>query len=70
MIVEVENIGAIYLTCNTSSSVHTKHVDLQYHFICGFYQQGVLLVTLVNIKLQCSDLMTKNVNAVTHEDHA
>ena len=70
MIVEVDNIGAIYLTRNASSSVRTRHVDLQYHFVREFYQQGILQVVFVNTKMQQSDIMTKNVDPATYERHA
>ena len=70
MIVEVDNIGAIYLTHNASSSVCTRHVDLQFHFVRKFYQQGILQVVFVNTKMQQPDIMTKNVNPVTYERHA
>ena len=70
MIVEVDNIGAIYLTRNSSTSVRTRHVDLQYHFVREFYQQGILQVVFVNTKMQQSDIMTKNVDPATYERHA
>ena len=70
MIVEVDNIGAIYLTRNASSSVRTRHVDLQFHFVREFYQQGILQVVFVNTTMQQSDIMTKNVNPTTYDRHA
>ncbi len=33
IIVEINNVGAIYLANNNTTHQHTKHVDMHYHFI-------------------------------------
>ena len=38
----VDNIGAIFLSENTSVSQQTKHIDLRHHFIWDYVEDGTV----------------------------
>jgi hypothetical protein len=42
IIVRVDNIGAIFMTENVSTSSRTKHVDVKYHFVCEYVEDGFI----------------------------
>ena len=58
--VHVDNIGAIYLTKNATSSNRTKHVDTRYHFVREYVDNGTLKIIYVQSKDNDADVMTKN----------
>ena len=69
MVVNVDNLGAIYITQNAGSSVCTCHVDIDIHFVREFHEDGVLLVRFINIKLNTAEVLTKNTDATTFKCH-
>ena len=69
VIVEVDNLGAIYLANNANSSVRTKHVDVHYHFVRDYCERGITLVRFVSGAFQRSDIMTKNTSSTIYEKH-
>ena len=48
VMVEVDNIGAIYLANNAGSSIRTKHVDIQFHFVREYCENGATLVRFIS----------------------
>lgn len=69
VIVEVDNLGTIYLANNASSSVCTKHIDIHYHFVQDYCEHGIVLVHLVLGTFQRSDVMTKNTSSAIYKKH-
>lgn len=69
IIVQVDNLGAIYLAKNAGSSVRTKHVDINFHFVREYCKDNVVLVQFVYTHLNPSDVMTKNTSSSTYESH-
>ena len=51
VIVYVDNLGAIYISKNTGSSTHTKHIDINYHYVKEFVDSGFCLACFVNTLL-------------------
>jgi hypothetical protein len=46
VIVRVDNIGAIFMAENVTTSTRTRHVDVRYHFVREFVEDGVKMVIL------------------------
>ena len=70
IIVHVDNIGAIYLATNNLSSQRTKHVDIRYHYVKEYIEDGVVKVQFVRSEDNNSDICTKNLNGELLDKHA
>jgi len=42
IIVRVDNIGAIFMLENLTTSQRTKHIDIRYHFVHEFMEDGFI----------------------------
>ena len=62
IIVRVDNIGAIYLSGNASSSTRTKHIDTRYHFVKDYIEDGIVKIKFVKSEDNDTDLFTKNLS--------
>jgi hypothetical protein len=60
IIIKVDNVGAIYLANNYTSSQLTKHIDIRQHFIREFIEDGILKVIFVKSEDNDADIYTKN----------
>jgi hypothetical protein len=69
VIVFVDNVGAIYMGNNASTSARTRHVDTRYHFVREFIVEGRILVKFVRSEQNLSDGFTKNVKGEIYENH-
>ena len=47
VIVRVDNVGAIFMAENVSTSPRTKHVDVRYHFVREFVEDGFIKIIFV-----------------------
>ena len=47
IVIRVDNIGAIFMSENVAVSPRTKHVDVCYHFVREFVQDGFMKVIFV-----------------------
>ena len=47
IIVNVDNIGAIYLATTAKTGNRTKHIDTRYHFVREYVEKGILKVVFV-----------------------
>ena len=52
-------ISAIRLVKNSEFHTRTKHVDIQYHFIGGQFQDKVIDLEYIPTPLQTADILTK-----------
>jgi hypothetical protein len=71
IIIETDNIGAIYFSNNHTTSQRMKHVDTRYHFVRNFIEDGILKVQFVRSAENEADIFTKNVTTdlfVKHRD--
>merc|ERR1712013_120196 len=68
--VHVDNVGAIFMATNHASSDRTKHVDVRYHFVREFIEDGVVKIKFVRSKENDADLFTKNVNGELYNKHS
>ena len=66
IIVRVDNIGAIFMSENTSTSGRTKHVDIRYRYVNEMVLDGFLKIQFVKTKENVADIFTKNVSSETY----
>ena len=69
VICRVDNVGAIFMAENTSTSQRTKHIDLRHRFITEFIEDGFIKIIFVKTKENLSDWFTKNVSSDIYEGH-
>ena len=70
IVVRVDNIGAIYLANNQTTSQRTKHVDIRYHFVREYIEDGLVQIVFVKSKDNIADIFTKNLDGETFWRHA
>ena len=70
IVIKTDNIGALFMSQNSSSGVRTRHVDTRYHFIRENVEDGIVKMEFVKSSDNDSDIFTKNVNDEIYEKHA
>ena len=55
----VDNNGAICLAKNPVQHQRSKHIDIRYHFIRNFVQEGTVVLNHVESSLNYADVFTK-----------
>ncbi len=65
----IDNVGAIFMSENTTSSDRTRHMDTRYRFVEQLQDEGLIKVGFVRSEKNCSDLNTKNVSREILESH-
>jgi len=69
IVVHEDNVGAIFMAENVSTSGHTKHVDICYHYVRKFIEDSFICIVYVHTKLNKADMFTKNVVGEIHDAH-
>jgi hypothetical protein len=67
--VKTDNIEAIFMSENASTSFRTWHVDTRYHFVQEFIEDGFIKMKFVRSVENYSDLFTKNVDQELYAKH-
>jgi hypothetical protein len=67
--VHVDNVGAIYLAEQATSSIRTKHIDTRYHFVREYIEDGIIKITFVRSAENTADIFTKNLSKETFDKH-
>jgi hypothetical protein len=70
IVVRTDNVGALFLSQNSSTGVCSRHVDTRHHFIRENLEDGIIRVEFVKSSDNDSDIFTKNVNQEMYEKHA
>jgi hypothetical protein len=70
MTINVDNVGAIYMTNISSTSNRTKHVDIRYHFVREYIEDGEIKVVFVKSENNIADVFTKNVGSEVYVRHS
>lgn len=63
--VNVDNIGAMYLSQHAWTGNRTKHIDMIYHFVLEYIENRLLKARFLRSEDGRSDLFTKNMNLDT-----
>ena len=64
----VDNIGAIFMSNNVTTSSRTKHIRTKY--VRDLVEDGVVSIEFVPMGNNQSDILTKNVTAALQEKHS
>ena len=62
--VYVDNIVSIFLVNNRTTSDQMKHVDICYHLICEYVEDGIMKIEFVKSEENYADLFMKNLLAI------
>jgi Reverse transcriptase (RNA-dependent DNA polymerase) len=68
--IHVDNIGAIYLSNNYTTSQRTKHIDVRVHFVRQYIEKGIFKVVFVKSEDNDADIFTKNTTEEIFEKHS
>ena len=68
--VRVDNMGAVFMSNNVTTSQRTKHIDIRSKFVREYVQDGVIIIVFFRSEENDSDIMTKNLGSVLHERHS
>jgi len=69
VIVRIDNVGAIFLAENVTTSQQAKHIDIWYHFVREFVEDGFIKIIFVQMADNMVDIFTKNVTGDLHDKH-
>ena len=58
--VRVDNVGAIFMSENVTTSNRTKHVDTRYRFVNEFVEDGFIEIIFVKTRDNVSDIFKNN----------
>ena len=67
--VYVDNIGAIFMSENPSSSSRTRHMSTRYFYVMDLQNDKVIIVKFIGSAENLADICTKNVQVQVHEKH-
>ena len=70
VVVRVDNMGAIFMSENSSSGTRTRHIDTRWHFVRELVEGKVVEIIFVKSADNFADGFTKNVSTEIHESHA
>ena len=67
--VRVDNVGAIFMSENVTTSNMTNHVDTRYRFVNEFMEDGFIEISFVKTKNNVADIFTKNTSGDIGNHH-
>ena len=70
VMVRVDNIGAIFMSQNVTTTSNTKHVDIRTKFVFEYQEDGVIKIFFVKSEDNDSDIMIKNLGTLLHSKHS
>ena len=64
----IDNVGAIFMTENRTSSSRTRHMDTRWWYVANMQDElGLIKVKFVRTKDNVADIGTKNIDTATYE---
>ncbi len=69
IIVHVDNVGAIFMNKNITTTGCSKHVDIYYKFVTEYIEDEIIKVIFVKSAYNDSDIMSKNLGSELHSKH-
>ena len=70
IIVRVDNIGAIFMGENRSTTSRTKHVDIRTRYVNDYVDDGFIKIIFVRSEENDADIFTKNTSGEIQKRHA
>ena len=67
--VYVDNVGAIWLSSNRTTSDRTKHIDIRTAFVKEYQEDGKIIIKFVKSEENEADIFTKNTTNVIFSNH-
>ena len=67
--VYVDNVGAIWLSNNRTTSDRTKHIDIRTSFAKDYQEDGKIIIKFVKSEYNEADIFTKNTTHVILHNH-
>jgi hypothetical protein len=67
IMIRVDNVGAIYLATNHTTSQRTKHINIRQHFGHEFIEDGILKCIFVKSEDNDAYIFKKKTNKLFHE---
>ena len=67
--VHVNNVGAIWLSNNRTTSDRTKHIDIRTSFVKEYQEDGKIIIKFVKSEENEADTFTKNTTNVIVHNH-
>lgn len=68
--VRVDNVGAIFMAKNVTTTGRTKHAQVRGKYVTEFCEDGVLKLVFVRSEENTADIMTKNLSQTLFSRHA
>ena len=59
IIVRVDNVGAIFLAQNHTTGQRTKHIDIGYHYIREYIEDGIVKIIFVKSEDNLADILLR-----------
>ena len=70
IVVNVDNMGAVYIAQDGAVSQRTKHVDMRTKFLAQHAEDGCIKIVFVRSEKNLSDMFTKNVTGEIYDSHS
>ena len=67
--VHLDNVGAIWLSNNCTTSDKTKHIDIRTSFVKEYQEDGKIIIKFVKSEENEADIFTKNTTNVIFSNH-
>ena len=65
----VDNVGAIWLSNNRTTSDRTKHIDIRTSFVKEYQEDGKIIIKFVKSEEHEADIFMKNTTNVIFHNH-
>ena len=70
IIVRVDNVGAIFMSKNITTSNRTKHVDIRTKYVNEYCEDGILKIIFIKSEDNDSDITTKKLGGDLYSKHS
>lgn len=67
--IKVDNMGAVHMVDNNSSTARTRHMDVRCKYVNQLQEENLVRVEFIPSEMNCSDIGTKNVTIDLFEKH-
>ena len=65
--VRIDNVGAIFMASNITTTSHTKHIYIKYKYVNGYVEDWVVKTIFVKSADNDSNILTKNLSTDLHD---